>query len=89
MVPDVTLTNNGSVDGSTAINVSYFANGQLVMYSGSVKLWELDPVEIVARTKPATVMSSVAGLEQQVFNEEGVDIPTFKNYLRTRNQAWS
>jgi hypothetical protein len=87
MVPDVTLTNNGSVDGSTAINVSYFANGQLVMYSGSVKLWELDPVEIVARTKPATVMSSVAGLEQQVFNEEGVDIPTFKNYLRTRNQA--
>jgi hypothetical protein len=88
MLPDApALTNNGSVDGSTAVNLSYFANGQLVTYSGSVKLWELDPTEIVARTKPSTVTSSVAGLEQQVFNEEGVDIPTFKNYLRTRNQA--
>ena len=87
MVPDVTLTSNGVVDGSTATNLSYYASGQLVTYSGAIKLWELDPVEIVARTKPATLANSVAAIEQQVFSEEGVDIPTFKTYLRNHNAA--
>lgn len=91
-VPDLTP----GLDPTTPqpVSLSYYANGQLISYTTtagypSPTLWELDPVEVIDRTatKPAQLGSPVAGVEQQVFTDVGVDIPTFQNYLKQRDLA--
>ncbi len=56
-------------------------------YDCSGVLWEVDPVEVVARERPVRRTSRVADLEQQVFDEEHVSIDVFKSYLKKHNQA--
>ncbi|MDB6139527.1 MAG: hypothetical protein JWO94_2599 [Verrucomicrobiaceae bacterium] len=80
LVPDQALTS-----GINAASISWYNNGQTISYNGP--LWELDPVEVIARTKPARINPAIDPVEQQVFTEEGVDSPTFQTYLRTRNLA--
>lgn len=76
------------------VSLSYYANGQLITYSSTggsdpTPLWELDPVEVLDRTsaKPSQLATSIASVEQSVFDEEGVHAPTFQNYLRARDLA--
>jgi hypothetical protein len=69
------------------INTSYYVGGTLVSYNGPA--WELDPAEVVARTPPVALASSVDPIEAGVFTSVGVDIPTFQNYLRAHNAALS
>ncbi len=74
------------------VDLSYYANGQLITYQSTggtdkTPLWELEPVEIRSRTKPSTLSSPIASVEQTVFDEEGVHAPTFQNYLKQRNLA--
>ena len=78
-VPDKLLTS-----GFTN-TFSYYVGATLVTNSGA--LWELDPVEVAARPVPAKRVATVQTVEGQVFTEEGVDLPTFQNYLRTNNLA--
>ncbi len=88
----VTLTNNSGVFGtnqfltggiqSTSI---FWAAGILV--TNSAALWELQPVEVRAKPVPTPVVSGVAPIEQQVFADEGVDLPTFQADLAQRNLA--
>lgn len=78
-VPDQMLTTGISK------TVSWFDPDVLVSYSG--ELWEMDPVEVRARTKPARRTTSLEGPEAQVFAEEGVDIEAFKTFLRQKNLA--
>ena len=66
-------------------SVSYYANGGLVTYSGP--LWELNPVEVRARPIPAGAKTPLGQPEQQVFAEEGVSVPQFKDYLRVNGLA--
>lgn len=80
-VPDVVLTAGFNV------NASYYVGPTLVTYSGA--LWELDPVEVVARTPPVAATSGVDPIEAAVFAQVGVDIPTFQSYLRAHNAALS
>jgi len=81
-VPDIALTNGFS------IMTSYFVPGQAqpVTFS-NVAAWELDPAEVVARTPPAAAGSVVDPIEAGVFAANGVDIPTFQNYLTQHNAA--
>jgi hypothetical protein len=82
MVPDVTLTSGIN------INTSYYVGAILMTYSGAA--WELDPVEVVSRTPPANALTStIDPIEAGVFSANGVDIPTFKNYLSQHNAALS
>jgi hypothetical protein len=83
-VPDVTLTNG------LTITTSYFIPGlaQPVTFN-NVAAWELDPVEIVARTAPAPATSSIDPIEAGVFAANGVDVPTFQKYLVQQNAALS
>ncbi len=78
--PNVILTTEPNV------NQSYFANGALITYAGA-PLWELDPVEVVARTRPSQLTDGIASVEQSVFDEEGVHAPTLQSYLRANNLA--
>lgn len=65
--------------------VSYWDPDVLVTYSGA--LWELWPVEVVARAKPVKPPTPLPTPEAQVFAEEGVDVPTFQNYLQQNGLA--
>ncbi len=80
-VPDVTLTSGIS------ISVSYYVGSSLVSYSGPA--WELDPAEVVTRSMPAAATTPVDPIEAAVFTANGVDLPTFQNYLTTHNEALS
>jgi hypothetical protein len=65
--------------------VSYYNPDTLVTYSGP--LWELDPVEVRSRPRPAKSDSALPSAEQQIFAAEQVDLEAFKNFLRTNNLA--
>ena len=82
MVPD------NSVVLITPHNVSlnYYASGALITYNNA-PLWELDPVEVVPRNPPVQLGTSVASVEQTVFAEEGVDLPTDQTNLRNQYMA--
>ena len=67
--------------------VSYWDPDELVTYSGA--LWELQPVEVRARTRhaPPPNVVPLAGPEQQMFNAAGVDVAAFQAYLRQNDLA--
>ena len=81
MIPDFTLS---GANGLTT-NVSYFANGKTVTYSG--KLWELDPVEVSPRNAPTPTVSVIDPVEAGVFVAKGVNVTLFQNDLRAKNEA--
>ncbi|MEO6034397.1 MAG: hypothetical protein ABIQ35_03995, partial [Verrucomicrobiota bacterium] len=65
--------------------VSYWNGTTLVTYTN--QLWELDPVEVRARTRPSRTSPPINPIEKQVFDDEGVDVATMQNYLRANNLA--
>jgi len=67
-------------------NTSIFWDGNLLV-TNIATLWELQPVEVRARSIPIPVKSGVAPIEQTVFAEEGVDLPTFQADLAARGIA--
>ena len=50
-------------------------------------LWELDPVEVAARPRPARLHSHVAPPELAAFAAANVDLASFQNYLRLHELA--
>ena len=56
-----------------------------VLYSGN--LWELQPVEVKARTRPARLTAPIPTIEQNVFEEAGVDVAELQAYLRQNQLA--
>ncbi len=66
-------------------SVSWYDPDVLVSYNGP--LWEVDPVEVVARVKPARRSSALQAPEQQVFSEVGVDETALRTWLRSNNLA--
>jgi hypothetical protein len=83
-VPDVTLT-----PGLT-ITSSYYVPGQAqpVMFT-NVAAWELDPAEVVSRNLPNIATSSIDPIEAAAFVTAGVHLPTFTNWLVSKNYALS
>ncbi|HUL51241.1 MAG TPA: hypothetical protein VLU94_01520, partial [Candidatus Nitrosotalea sp.] len=65
--------------------VSYYDPDVLVTYTN--QLWELDPVEVRPRAKPARVEPVLPAPEKQVFADEDVDVGIFQNFLRVNNLA--
>ncbi len=77
-------TNQTLTSGLTNVAV-YWDGPTLVTNAGP--LWELQPVEVRARPVPTPVSTPVNPIEQQVFVEEGVDLPTFQADLAARSIA--
>ncbi|MCX6050465.1 MAG: hypothetical protein NT075_35665, partial [Chloroflexi bacterium] len=65
--------------------ISFWSPDVLVKYSGP--LWELQPVEVRARPRPARLTTPLPAPEQQVFSQAGVDPGQFQNYLTQNNLA--
>jgi hypothetical protein len=78
-VPDVPLT------GGITNTVNWWTPDAYVSYTG--QMWELDAVEVRARLKPDATIAHVQAPEQQIFQQEGVDIENFQNYLKQRDLA--
>ncbi len=86
------ITQNGqywlagpSLTGGITKNVSYWNPDTLVTYNG--QLWELDPVEVVARTRPTATPYALGAPELQIFNEVGVDPADLQAFLEQYNLA--
>jgi hypothetical protein len=86
------LTNNGVVFGTNQLltggiqSTSVFWQGSILV-TNSATLWELQPVEVRAKPIPTPFAAPVAPIEQQVFADEGVDLPTFQADLAQRGLA--
>jgi hypothetical protein len=65
--------------------LSYWDPDELVSYSGP--MWELNPVEVRARTKPVRPATPLPAPEQAAFDAAGVEPATFKAYLAEHNLA--
>jgi hypothetical protein len=79
MAPDQFLT------AGISKNVSWWDPDVQVSYNG--ELWELQPVEVRARPRPARLVALLPGPEQQVFTQAGVDPAQFRTYLTGKNLA--
>ncbi|MEZ4725567.1 MAG: hypothetical protein R3E79_00355 [Caldilineaceae bacterium] len=67
-------------------SISYWSPDVLVSYSGV--LWELNPVEVRQRpAPPLTGHPSLAGPEQQMFDQAGVAVADLQAYLVQNNLA--
>lgn len=65
--------------------VTWWSPDELVTYNGP--LWQLDPVEVRARTRPSRISSRLAQPELDVFAEEGVDQNALRTFLLSKNLA--
>jgi len=65
--------------------VSYWNPDELININAG--LWELQPVELVARARPASRRPHLETPELTIFQQEGVDVETFKSYLRENSLA--
>jgi hypothetical protein len=87
-----TLTNrNGIFTNAQLLTVGltnlavYWDGTRLVTHTNA--LWELQPVEVVARPVPPRQYAPVAAVEAQVFAEEGVPVADMQEWLRTNSLA--
>jgi hypothetical protein len=82
---DGTFLPGNAIAPETVRTVSWFTPDVLVSYSGP--LWELSPVEVRARPEPPVTSFELKAPELQVFAAAGVNVATFRQYLRNAGLA--
>ena len=65
--------------------LSWWSPDVKVNYSGA--LWEIEPVEVVARTRPPSAASVLEAPEKSVLTEELVDEAVLRNWLKSNKLA--
>jgi len=80
-----TLTPGQSLTGGISRSVSWWSPDNPVSYNGP--LWELEPVEVVARVRPTPRVTPIESVEKQVLNEESVDESALRAWLKKQNLA--
>ncbi|HEX4342312.1 MAG TPA: hypothetical protein VH255_02920, partial [Verrucomicrobiae bacterium] len=78
-MPGATLTT-----GLTNL-ANYWNPDELISQTNA--LWELDPVEVVARPRPKRLVEQVDVPERAAFTTAGVDMNSFQSYLRAHDLA--
>lgn len=76
---------NQPLTAGIAKTISFWDPDTMVTYSGN--LWELQPVEVRARTRPTKIVPVLGAPEQQIFDQQGVDVAQFQTYMRQNNLA--
>lgn len=90
-IKQLTQQQNGFyLAGSTATagiqaNIEYWSPDVKIAWTGT--LWELNPVEIRARTIPATATTPLEQPELNAFAAANVDVAQFRQYLAQQNLA--
>lgn len=80
-----TLVAGAPLTAGISKTVSFWDPDVLVSFSGT--LWELDPVEVRPRPRPARRVPALAPQEAGAFAAEGVDVPAFSRWLRGHDLA--
>lgn len=65
--------------------VSWWSPDVMMTYAG--ELWEWEAVEVRARTRPQRIVPALSAIEQRVFDQAGVNVAAFQQYLRNNNLA--
>ena len=65
--------------------ISYWTPDVLITQTN--QLWELDPVEVIARPRPVPYSVPIPGPELAAFAAANVNVSSFQNYLRTHQLA--
>ncbi|HEV2720546.1 MAG TPA: hypothetical protein VG323_11050, partial [Thermoanaerobaculia bacterium] len=81
----IRMVNGPTVTDGIQGSVSYWDPDVLVSWSG--EMWELSPVEVRARPRPARRTTPLEEPEARIFAEEGVDPAAFRASLAARNMA--
>ncbi|HUN23941.1 MAG TPA: hypothetical protein PK299_12505 [Anaerolineales bacterium] len=78
---------NQNLTGASGIveSVSWWSPDSLMTYNGA--LWELNPVEVRARTIPTAAPHTLPSPEQAVFDASGVNVQSFSDWLVQNNLA--
>lgn len=79
------LTAGANLTGGITRSIQFWDPDVLVSYNGP--LWEMQPVEVVARATPPNLSSVLPGPEAAIFAQEGVNPVEFKANLKSRNLA--
>ena len=79
------FTNAQPLAGVATNTITYFSGGFVVTQTNG--LWELSPVEVVARSVPPRQGASVHPIEANVFAQEGVPVADLQSWLRSNNLA--
>ena len=66
-------------------SVTWWSPDSLMSYNGA--LWELEPVEVVARARPIPRTEAIEAIEKQVLVEESVDEVALRSWLKTNDLA--
>jgi Hydrazine synthase alpha subunit middle domain len=66
-------------------NLSYWDPDSKITYNGN--LWELQPVEVKARTRPARLGAPLPSVEQQIFTQAGINETALRDYLQKNDLA--
>ena len=65
--------------------ISFWSPDALWSYSGN--LWELNPVEVVARPIPPMTATQIDAPEQAVFDQAGISVAAMQSYLKQNDLA--
>ncbi len=82
---NVPLAAGQSLTGGISKTLTWWSPDVQLTYSGL--LWEFEPVEVVARTRPQPRVAGVADIEKQVLNEESVDEAALRAWLKSKDLA--
>lgn len=71
--------------GGITKSVTWWDPDVMISYNG--ELWELDPVEVVARPRPPRAVETLPNIEASVFSEAGVAPSELQRYLEKHGLA--
>ncbi|MFZ2452084.1 MAG: hypothetical protein WAW36_16335 [Methylovulum miyakonense] len=84
-LPNGTWAADQPLTNGISKNITYYGPNTLVHYTS--ELWELQPVEVKARPKPAKLLPTLGTPEMQVLQEEGVSETSLRQYLKSKGLA--
>ncbi|ASF44611.1 HzsA-related protein [Methylovulum psychrotolerans] len=84
-LPNGTWTADQPLTSGISKNITYYGPDSLFHYTN--ELWELQPVEVKATTKPTKLLPTLDTPEQQVLQEEGVSEASLRQYLQSKGLA--
>lgn len=84
-LPNTYWGSDVSLTGGISKNINWWSPDAKLTYSGN--LWEWEPVEVRARTRPTKLVPTLPSIEKSVFDSVGVDVAAFQQYLRDNNLA--
>ena len=79
------LTAGAPLTAGISKNISFWNPDQMNSYNGI--LWELNPVEVRARTRPTPPTFALSAPEQQMFDEAGVTLAELQSFMRENDLA--